>query len=194
MVIVKSRTSTNDWAVYHSSLTAGNMVFLNTSGQSQAITTYDNGGINPVSSTTFTTAQGGITQNNVNGSGITYVAYCFTAVSGYSAFGSYTGNGSTDGPFVFTGFRPRFVMIKNSSASSTNWFLYDTQRSAFNVTDDLLLANSSASEYSNDSNYAIDILSNGFKIRNTDSQFNGSGNTLIYMAFAESPFRYANAR
>jgi hypothetical protein len=125
---------------------------------------------------------------------LTAVAYCFAQVAGYSAFGSYTGNGSTDGPFVFTGFRPRFVMIKNSSASSTNWFLYDTQRSAFNVTDDLLLANSSASEYSNDSNYAIDILSNGFKIRNTDSQFNGSGNTLIYMAFAESPFRYANAR
>ena len=191
MVIVKSRTSTNDWAVYHSSLTAGNMVFLNTSGQSQAITTYDNGGINPVSSTTFTIAQGGITQNNVNGSGTTYVAYCFAAVSGYSAFGSYTGNGSSDGPFIFTGFRPRFVMFKRTDAVE-QWAIRDTARDTYNATELELFPNLSNAE--EDNNLGIDLLSNGFKIRNSANRYNASSGTYIYMAFCESPFRYANAR
>jgi hypothetical protein len=180
-------TALGNWGVYHASLGATKALNLNNTIAAATFIQFWNN--TAPTSTVFSVG----TSNDVNGVS-TYVAYCWAEIAGFSKFGSYTGNGSSDGTFVYTGFRPRFVMIKNSSASSTNWFLYDTQRSAFNVTDDLLLANASASEYSNDSNYAIDILSNGFKIRNTDSQFNGSGNTLIYMAFAESPFKYANAR
>jgi hypothetical protein len=129
----------------------------------------------------------------VNGSGVNFVAYCFAPVAGYSAMGSYTGNGSSDGTFVFTGFRPRFIMTKNASASGSNWSIQDTSRSTYNVTDSRLFPNDSSAEISNGDGL-VDILSNGFKIRTSHFGMNGSGNTIIYMAFAESPFRYANAR
>jgi hypothetical protein len=126
--------------------------------------------------------------------GATIVAYCFAPVAGYSSFGSYTGNGSADGPFVYTGFRPRWVMIKaSSSVSYGNWVLHDTSRSASNVSDKNLYPNLNNAE---DGTYLIDCLSNGFKLRSGSFDgTNGSGATYIYAAFAESPiFQYARAR
>jgi hypothetical protein len=192
MVIVKSRTSANDWAVYHSGLTAGNMVFLNTTGSSQTITTYDNGGIYPVSSSTFTTAQGGITQNNVNGSGITYVAYCFAEVAGYSKIGSYVGNDSADGTFIYTGFRPAFILYKKATGTD-GWVIFDVKRNTYNVVNTALQPNTSGAEASSAAG-SLDIVSNGFKQRNANNIANSSSFTYIYMAFAESPFKYALAR
>jgi hypothetical protein len=184
MVIVKSRSNAGDWAVYHASLTAGNMVFLNTTGASGTISGFDNGGINPVSSTTFTTAQGGVSQNNVNTSGRTYIAYCFADVKGYSKFGSYTGNGSTDGTFIYTGFKPAFIMYKQSSAAGESWIMQDGARDLFNVTNKRLLANANNAE----ADEPIDFLSNGFKCRTTGAFQNASGSTYIYMCFASNPF------
>jgi hypothetical protein len=192
MVIVKSRSNAStDWAVYHASLTAGNMLFLNTTGASGAISTFDNGGINPVSSTTFTTAQGGVSKNNVNTSSYTYIAYCFAEVKGFSKFGSYTGNGSTDGTFVYTGFKPAYLLIKRSDSVS-QWRVWDNKRNTYNVTDTVLLPNDSGADVTNSSQY-VDLLSNGFKWRASYVDTNASGGTFIYMAFAENPFVSATA-
>ena len=114
-----------------------------------------------------------------------------------SKFGSYIGNGSTDGVFVYTGFRPAFVMVKNSGGGATSslqgWILIDTERSTYNQTADALFANNSNASNSN-SIYGVDILSNGFKTRGTDGAINESSATYIYIAFAENPFKYTNAR
>ena len=121
--------------------------------------------------------------------GGTMIAYCFAPVAGYSDFGSYTGNASTDGPFIYTGFRPAYVLIKRSSAIEA-WCVMDSKREGYNVDNDPLFANLSNAEGTQD---FLDLLSNGFKLRSTDTGVNGSG-TYIYMAFAESPFKYALAR
>jgi len=192
MVIVKTRSlSTENWNCWHTSL-GGNTyrILLNTTAATDtgSPTVWSSGGINPTS-TTFTVG----TANAANGSAATYVAYCFAQIAGYSAFGSYTGNGSSDGTFIFTGFRPRFVMIKRTDTGGTDWILLDSSRDPTNVVDQYLAANLSDAEtvYANDK---VDFLSNGFKQRGTASGQNGSGGTYIYMAFAESPFKYANAR
>jgi hypothetical protein len=129
---------------------------------------------------------------NINSSVYTYVAYCFAAVAGYSAFGSYTGNGSADGPFVYLGFRPRFVMIKQSDAVR-GWNIEDTSRSTYNSMILDLDPSSSAAENSNAA-WSVDAVSNGFKIRTTDTGLNASSGTYVYCCFAENPFKYANAR
>jgi hypothetical protein len=137
------------------------------------------------------------TCGNDNGlTGRTGVAYLFAEVEGFSSFGSYTGNGSTDGPFIYTGFRPAFVMVKSLNASYS-WYMHDTQRSPYNFSDLELTANSSGAEYSVSGAGAgqrFDILSNGFKNRTSNIAANQSGITYIYMAFAENPFKYSNAR
>jgi hypothetical protein len=123
----------------------------------------------------------------------TYIAYCFHSVEGYSKVGSYVGNNSTDGTFVFTGFRPAWVMIKCSSSSqggNANWRMQDSQRLGYNPEGKELYADLANAEASNN----FDILSNGFKIRNNSTGYNGSGATYIYLAFAEAPFKFANAR
>jgi hypothetical protein len=114
----------------------------------------------------------------------------FAPVAGYSSFGSYTGNGSTDGPFVYTGFRSRWVMVKRTDAAY-GWYMYDTARDTYNIAGEVLLANASDAEVSDSD---LDILSNGFKPRRSSNAFNASGGTFIYIAFAESPFAYARAR
>jgi hypothetical protein len=129
-------------------------------------------------------------ENNGNGNGM--IAYCFAEKQGYSKFGSYTGNGSTDGTFVYTGFKPAFVMIKGTTLASS-WAMFDTVRSTINpvpITGGFLLANvSNAEAGTGDSAAYIDILSNGFKIRNNSGFDNNSGSdTYIYMCFAENPF------
>jgi uncharacterized membrane protein YgcG len=128
-----------------------------------------------------------------NGSGSTYVAYCWAAIAGFSAFGSYTGNGSTDGPFVYTGFRPKFVMWRRTDTAGFDWDMYDSSRDTYNLAFKELIANSSAAE-STSTVLSLDILSNGFKLRTSNGNGNASGGTYIYIAYAENPFKNANAR
>jgi hypothetical protein len=120
----------------------------------------------------------------------TYVAYCFAEVAGYSKFGSYTGNGSADGPFVFTGFRPAFVLTKRTDSTS-DWQLMDSSRDTYNVANKALFPNTTDLETTG---YSKDFLSNGFKIRDSGASLNASGGTFIYMAFASNPFKYSLAR
>jgi len=130
----------------------------------------------------------------VNGSSVNFVAYVFAPVAGYSAFGSYTGNGAADGPFVFTGFRPRWIMFKQTSSSGAGWLIYDSARNTYNLVDLYLQANQSNAEAGNSTDNPLDFLSNGFKLRYSNSATNQNGATYIYIAFAENPFKYANAR
>lgn len=134
----------------------------------------------------------GTSSGGTNTGSATYVAYCWAPVAGFSQFGSYTGNGSADGPFIYTGFRPKFVMFKNASAGSTNWTIIDSSRSPYNGAYLWLYPNVSDAEAN--PNAPEDLLSNGFKIRTDGSYVNGSGNTIIYAAFAENPLKFANAR
>ena len=130
------------------------------------------------------------TSSYVNGTSKTYVAYCFAPIAGYSAFGSYTGNGSADGPFVYLGFRPKYLLFKRTDSTS-QWRIYDSVRSTYNEAKDALYANLSNAEAVDS---PIDFLSNGFKMRTTDTAYNASGGTYIYACFAESPFKYSLAR
>jgi hypothetical protein len=134
--------------------------------------------------------------NDVNTcqSGSNYVCYAFAEISGFSKIGFYTGNGSSDGPFVFTNFRPKFIMVKRVDTSGYNWTILDTARDAYNYAHYELYPNTSGAEVNASSSYTEDILSNGFKIRQTDGTWNASGGTYLYMAFAEHPFKNANAR
>ena len=127
-----------------------------------------------------------------NNSGGTYVAYLWSEIAGFSKFDRYTGNGSADGTFVYTGFRPRYVMLKRTDTSGDGFTILDTSRSPSNVSKPKIEANSNVAE--NISYNVMDILSNGFKLRDADRSWNGSGATYIYMAFAENPFKNANAR
>ena len=127
----------------------------------------------------------------VNGLNNNMLAYCWAAVPGYSAFGSYTGNGSADGPFVYLGFRPRWVLIKASSTTD-DWYLYDSSRSTYNLTNLVLYPDLSQAEATG-VNAVLDFLSNGFKCRGT-ANINTGSITYIYAAFAENPFKYALAR
>jgi hypothetical protein len=130
----------------------------------------------------------------VNASGVNFVAYCFAPVAGYSAFGSYTGNLNADGPFAYTGFRPKFIMWKRSD-STGDWIIFDTARDTYNYAQNQLIPNTSGAEAVTGGGFVrIDFLSNGFKIRSTDSYVNASGGTYIYMAFAEHPFKNSLAR
>jgi len=190
MVICKRRDSTSDWPVAHRSYAADGYTLLNST--IAATTTGLPWGTGTRTSTTFMVNTGSI---NMNASTATYVAYCFAAVAGYSAFGSYTGNGSADGPFVYLGFRPKYLLIKSSVVAGGTWVVFDSARSTYNVTGEKLAPNTGDLENSGATGIAggVDFLSNGFKIRLSWGDINTS-NTLIYAAFAEVPFRYANAR
>jgi hypothetical protein len=185
MMIFKQRSAVRDWIVYHITLGAGNRVFLNLTNASGASTA----NFNNTAPTSSVFSIGATTATNESSG--TYVAYCFAPVAGYSAFGSYTGNGSADGPFVFLGFRPRWVMIKKSSAVD-DWVIFDSARDTFTVVNDWLFAQSSSAELTTAG--SPDILSNGFKLRSTSGATNASGATFIYMAFAENPFKLSLAR
>jgi hypothetical protein len=184
MVIVKQRNTTRSWIVYNSSIGATQYLVLDSTGAAATYSFFWNN--TAPTSTVFSIG----TDGAVNTSAGTYVAYCFAPIAGYSKFGSYTGNGSADGTFVFTGMRPAFVMIKRSS-STGDWFVYNNQTSLANVVNKYNVWNSSSAE----GTYAtLDFLSNGFKLRVSDLEVNGSGSTFIYMAFAENPFKYSLAR
>jgi hypothetical protein len=184
MIIWKNRSAIQNWVTYHSSLGAAGNVYLNlTNGYTADSTTQNN---TAPTSSVFTVATSGA----VNGSTNNLVAYCFAAVSGYSAFGSYTGNGSTDGPFIYTGFRPRWIMIKSTGVES--WSVVDTSRSPYNQEDASLFPNLSNAEGTG--NTVSDILSNGFKLRNTWAGSNTNGQSYIYAAFSENPLKFSRAR
>jgi hypothetical protein len=130
------------------------------------------------------------TYESVNRSGDEMIAYCFADVQGYSKFGSYVGNGSSSGPMIWLGFRPAFVMLKNTTDSATNWQMNDSARDTFNIVNKRLAPSASDAEATT---YDFgDFLSNGFKIRQTDQTWNKSGSTYVYMAFAEAPFVNSN--
>ena len=188
MVIAKQRDGANSWQTYHSGLTNASYALLleSTSAQFSYPTGWNS---TAPTSTVFSIG----TSGNVNTSTKTYVAYCWAEVAGFSKFGSYTGNGSADGPFVFTGHRPRWLMIKRSDAGTEDWWIHDTARDTYNSSNAMLAADLSSAEL-NSSTYAIDIVANGFKIRTTNSYCNASGATYIFAAFAENPFRNALAR
>ncbi len=182
MIISKVRSTTNSWPIYHVSMgNTGGMYLDLTNAFGSSAGFWNN---TSPTSTVFT-----VTSGNSNASGQTYVAYCFAPVAGYSAFGSYTGNGSTDGPFVFTNFQPRWVMVKRTDSTS-DWYIWDTSRDTYNVESATLLADTSGAETSATS---IDGLSNGFKCRSA-TVVNASGGTYIYAAFASSPFKLSLAR
>ena len=184
MMIVKTRSAVSAWLVYHASLGTGKVMVLNGTNAVQTLANYwdtapDASNISLGNS------------SDVNASGSTFVAYLFSEVAGFSKFGSYTGNGSTDGPFCFTGFRPAFVMVKRTDATNF-WLMMDTTRNTYNVMGDGLLANTSGAEFV--WNPSKDILSNGFKVRTSDAAENASGGTYIYAAFASNPFKNSLAR
>jgi hypothetical protein len=184
MVIVKTRGTPNgsarDWMVWHTALTSTEYIFLNTTAakSSASGSVYWNSTV--PSSTVISIG----TDPAVNWSASTYVAYCFSEVAGFSKFGSYTGNGSADGPFIFTGFRPAFIILKRTD-STGNWTMYDSERSTFNASTRVLYPNLSNAEDASTDHF--DWLSNGFKMKSTNQ--NTSGGTFIYMAFAEYPFK-----
>jgi len=187
MVIAKSRSAaTTVWPTYHIGLTSASysLELQSTAGQTNSYNAWNSTA--PSSSVVSIGTPAGINTN-----GATYVMYCFAPIAGYSAFGLYTGNGSTDGTFVYTGFRPRFILYKPTFAGATDWVLWDTVRSTYNVQGNYLLADTSGAE---GSATVIDILSNGFKLRTNTTGNNGSGDTIVYAAFAENPFKYALAR
>ena len=188
-IIAKARNSAQRWTVYTAALGNGYYGYLNETFA------FDTANASLRWNTAPTSSVFGVgTSVDVNNNTTTYVAYCFAEIAGYSKFGSYTGNGSSDGPFVFTGFRPRYIMIKPSNVSGEYWQIIDTSRNPYNASPaNMLSANLSAAE-SGISSQTTDILSNGFKLRGSGGGTNGSGTNYIYMAFAESPFKYANAR
>jgi hypothetical protein len=197
MVIVKSRTSgTRSWFVAHRSLATNNNLLLQTTDIAYGPSAFGSGVVGNLTSSVFECVPGTIAPNNtanINANGENFIAYLFASVAGYSAFGSYTGNGSADGTFVFTGFRPRFVMTKRTDTTSP-WQVLDSSRDTYNSAIAGLFPNTSGAEASFTQPNGIDYLSNGFKLRNSSTDDNASGGTYIYAAFAENPFKNALAR
>ena len=186
MIIIKRRDAVIGWVTYHVSVGNGSILLLNATDAAAAGNYWNS--TSPTSSvfTLGTSASGANVLNS------TAVAYCFAAIPGFSAFGSYTGNGAADGVFVWLGFRPRWLMIKRTDTTS-DWWMYDTSRDTYNQTNALLYADLSSVENTSGTNHQ-DILSNGFKLRDSGAGDNVSGGTYIYAAFAENPFKYSRAR
>jgi hypothetical protein len=184
MIIARNRSNIVNWVVYHSSLTSASYYLTLDETNAQTSNTIFWQGVAPTS-TVFSLGA----NSSSNGSS-SNIAYCFAPISGYSAFGSYTGNASTDGPFVYCGFRPRWLMVKGSSFVC-NWFILNTDQKTYNVSNTRLVAEGAYAE-DTDPGYYIDFLSNGFKLRSS-SNINTS-NTYIYAAFAENPFNISRAR
>ena len=188
MVIIKRTSGVGSWIVWHKDL-ADNYAFegLDTNGAAidggSPISKY----VDAVSSTLVSVGDAGENNN----SGDTFIMYCWASVDGYSKVGSYTGNGNADGAFVHTSFAPAFILWKNATDAGTNWVVFDNKRDTFNPNDDALYPNATTAE---EEDYDVDFLSNGFKFRNTSSWANSNGKSYIYMAFAETPFKYSNAR
>ena len=188
MIIVKSRSNgAYGWAVWHSTFTQSEYLLMETTDVKGTASNYWNSS----APSTWTSAFGvGAGPKYVNNSGDTFVAYCFAQIAGYSAFGSYTGNGSTDGAFIYTGFRPAYLMVKRTDASF-GWWIFDATRNPSNVVTFYLAADSSGAE----NNFGVvDFTSNGFKFRDSSQGWNASGGSYIFMAFASVPQKFSLAR
>jgi len=188
-IITKTRSHTGDWMVYHGANTSApqtDFLKLNETNVTEDLNTVFND--TAPTSSVFTLGSNG----DVNTDGRTQVAYVFAEVEGYSKFGVYTGNGNASGPFVYTGFRPAWVLVKRTDVVN-NWMMSDSARDPDNVVTELLYANLANAAYAL---LHLDFLSNGFKVRATNASWNTNGGTYIYMAFADSvgAFKYANAR
>ena len=196
LIISKHRNRTAEWYVWHNAFTSEND-YINLDTTSAKGTATDFWGTTVPGSYTF---GGKIGTSGLSGD--TDVVYCFAPVEGYSAFGTYEGNGNANGPFVFTGMRPKWILLKNmdTGGGGYDWVLYDTVRDTYNVGYQFLCPNSTSKELRRGSDSAdktdrfIDILSNGFKIRNSNANYNASAETFLWAAFAEHPFKTARAR
>jgi hypothetical protein len=188
MIIEKGRdagTGPYSWTVQHISLSSwNNSLFLN---NTSAENSGSGGGTAPTSTVYYSAPL-----NYSGESGVKYVSYCFAPIAGFSAFGSYVGNDSNDGTFIYTGFRPVFVLYKKANGTD-GWAIYDAKRNSYNVADAILQPDTNGAEAISAPG-SIDIVSNGFKQRNSNNFGNSSSFTYIYAAFAEYPFKYANAR
>ena len=190
---VKNRDEAYNWKVYHAENTSApetDYLVLDTTDATADNVTHWNDTAPDANVFTIGSSNGLIKNTNK------YLAYCFAEIEGYSKFGSYVGNGSTNGTFVFTGFRPAFLLYKKSSATG-NWIMDDNKTQTFNHDSNYLVANSADAEgdtTTNTAGHVFDMLANGFKMRNTNSDRNANGANYIYMAFAEVPFKFANAR
>jgi hypothetical protein len=181
MVIIKDLSDTSTWGVWHQSLTnAGYRLTLSTTGAQTDDTAFLGGSSRTLPTSSVFSLGGGGGGNGANAN----IAYCFAEKQGYSKFGSYTGNGNADGAFIYTGFKPAWIMVKRISAAGS-WLIYDNKRNTFNVADKEILAESNIAE---DSVGRFDILSNGFKNKTSNNANNADGSIYIYMAFAENPF------
>ena len=181
-IIIKRLDTTSNWGFYNSSLGATKYLLLNITDAAGTASSIWND--TAPTSSYFTIG----TSNDVNASGGTYVAYCFAEKTGFSKFGSYTGNGNADGTFVYTGFKPAWIMVKRTDTAKP-WMMYDNKRIGYNPDNNQLQADDSVVEATND---FLDIVSNGFKVRTTDSTMNTSSGSYIYMAFAEEPIVSSN--
>ena len=177
MIIIRNKTRGENWRVWHQSYGQGGATLDGTQAYNANTTTL----INTVNSTIFNVG----TDFSVNGN-YPYIAYAFAEKQGYSKFGTYLGNGDDDGMMVYTGFKPAFLLMKEASSAGGNWVIFDNKRDPSNVTKHRLHPNTSAGD--NTSRNYIDLLSNGFKMRNTDADHNQNKETMIYAAFAEHPF------
>lgn len=179
-IIVKNLADTRNWNTYHHSQGATKyMVFNNNDAEAASASLWND--TSPTSSNIILGSG-----QNVNQTDSAHIAYCFAEKRGYSKFGSYTGNGNTDGTFIYMGFKPAFVIVKCISHSGESWWVGDNKRPGYNVNQKALLANSTAAEV--DASYqAVDFLSNGIKWRGTNDRVNASGKTYIFMAFADEP-------
>jgi len=182
MVIVKSLSNTTAWMVYHASLGNAQEIYLNGTNASSSSTAW-----NSTTPTSTVVSLGGGSGDGVNYSG-NYVAYCFAEKKGFSKFGSYTGNGNADGAFVYTGFKPAFVMVKRTDSTGA-WVMHDAKRNPINPTDKDLEADTNSAEVTTTRH---DFLSNGFKLRTSTVYVNANGGSYIYMAFAEEPLVSSN--
>jgi hypothetical protein len=185
MIIARGRGYAANWIVWHIGIGTGNALILNSTAASGS------GWWNNTAPTSTVFSLDGSTAYNNSGQSI--IAYCFADVKGYSKFGSYTGNGSDNGTFVYTGFKPAFVLVKRTD-STGYWYLWDSARGTYNYNGLTLFPNDASAEASyTPSNPVVDFLSNGFKLRGSYPETNASGGTIIYMAFAENPFVSATA-
>jgi len=191
LIIMKDRQSTGygNWTVFHSSVCTSTSNYLLLNGTGALGSVANSWGSALPTSTVF-----GFGSNVNVAANDNIIAYCFASTEGFSKFGKYTGNGSTDGPFIYTGFRPAFVIVKRSNTSGTEWVMFDNKRDAYNEVIHYLFPSSSVAESTATAYYGLDFVSNGFKWRKVHTPTNNSGDTYIYAAFAENPFKNALAR
>ena len=182
MIIIKNLNLTQDWVVYHQTITANKIFYLNMNNEPNDNNVF----FNDTEPTSSLITLG--SNSTVNGSGNSHIAYCFAEVKGFSKFGSFNGNANANGAFVYTGFAPAFVLTKAIDGGAENWFVYDNGRSPFNVRGKYLTVDGTGGNSNSD---AYDFLSNGFKLKTSANALNGS-RKFSYMAFAEAPLVGSN--